>query len=261
MLEMVLRGEIEKPLRFLVMNADPGMEGKRTERTLRRYRQRCAEAGIDMITAPGPSLYNDLVSLPFTGGRRIDNPPFWTKDENGKRGKLLQKCTQVYKVAPMDRAIRRWLMQKHAITQGMLRPGLVEKWIGFAQDEWHRCSESDTAYIQFRFPLIERQMDKAKCVCYFLDRGLELPQRSVCVACFANGLDYFKNLYENEPDEWEMAVEVDNSVEQWKRLGITEQEVYVSSSLVRLRDLPAMSFGGEREDMSEHHCNSGSCFL
>lgn len=261
MLEMVLRGEIEKPLRFLVVNADPGMEGGRTERNLRFYRERCAKAGIDIITAPGPNLYNDLVSLPFTGSKRLDNPPFWTKDESGKRGRLRQKCTQLYKIASMDRAVRKWMSQKHGVTQGMLRPALVEKWIGFCSDEWHRCSESDVAYIKFRYPLIELKMSKQDVLEKFKSYGMAVPKRSVCSGCPFNGLDHFKDMYENEPSSWEQAVEIDNSLEKWRGLGITEQEPFVSSSLIRLRDLPAMNFGMDAEDMSEHHCNSGVCFL
>jgi hypothetical protein len=258
---MVLRGDIEKPRRFVVMTADPGMEGPSSHRVARSYRARCAEAGIDVITAPGPNLYNDLVSLPSTGRTRIDNPPFWTKGLDGKRGKLRQGCTEHYKIDPMKREIRRWMAQRHGISAGMLRAGLVESWIGFASDEWHRCSESETAYITFRFPLIERKMDKAACVGYFLKHDLPIPRRSVCLACFANGLDYYADLYANDRDSWERAVEVDNAVEKWKALGITEQEVFVSASLTRLRDLPAINFGKEREDMTEHHCNSGVCFL
>lgn len=260
LLEMVLRGELERPLRFVVINADPGMERPHTYRVNREMRARCADAGIDIITAPGPNLYNDLVSLPFTGKRRADNPPYWTKDENGKRGKLKQKCTDHYKIAAMDRALREYLRSKHGV-RGCLRSGFVEKWIGFAADEWHRCSESDVQYIRLRFPLIEMKLDRAMVAGKFLQWGVQVPRGSVCTACFANGLMLYKDMYENDKDEWERAVEVDNSVEKWKALGITKQEVFVSSSLTRLRDLPAISFGINDEDMTEHHCNSGVCFL
>lgn len=162
----------------------------------------------------------------------------------------------------MDRALRTYLSMKHGISHNTkrLRPGLVEKWIGFAHDEWHRCSEADSQYITFRFPLIELKMDKAKCVGWYMQRHLAMPPRSVCNACFANGLDHFRQMYIERPNDWAQAVAVDNALETWKGR-ITEQEVFVSSSLIRLRDLPAIDFGEEREDLSEHHCNSGVCFL
>ncbi len=261
LLEMVLRGEIEKPLRFLVMNSNPGMEDKRSYWMIREYRKRCREAGIDIITAPGGNLYTDIANFEFSGNNRLDNPPYWTKNEDGSRGRLRQRCTGFYKIEPMKRALRRYISQKHGISTDCLRPGLVESWIGFGADEWHRCSESNVQYITLRYPLIEMGMDRAKVAGWYLERGISMPPRSVCNACFANGLSHFKEMYHERPDDWDQAVEVDNAVEQWKSLGLTEQQVYVSGSLIRLRDMPAMNFGFEDEDMTEHHCNSGVCFL
>lgn len=237
------------------------MERSCSYKTVREYRQRCHEAGIDFITAPGPNLYHDTLNFESNGSTRMDNPPFWTKDENGKRGKLIQGCTGYYKIAPMRRALAQYLKRKHGVGPGSYRDGFVESWIGFTKDEWHRCSESDVAYIRLRFPLIEAGVTKEGVISGFLKLGKTPPQRSVCVGCFANGLQFFKDMYENSPDDWEKAVEVDDAVAKWKERGITKNEVFVSSSLIRLRDFPAMNFGQQDEDMSEHHCNSGVCFL
>lgn len=214
-----------------------------------------------MLIAPGPDLYRDIVNLPFSGRKRIDNPPYWTKNEDGSRGKLKQGCTQHYKIAPIRTELRRYLAQKHGVSQGCLRAGMVETWVGFAQDEWHRCSESDVQYITFRYPLIDLKMDRAQVAGYFLKNEIPLPSRSVCLACFSNGLDHYRDMHANRPADWERAVEVDDAVAQWQRLGITKQEVFVSPTLIRLRDLPTINFGAEDENMEEHHCNSGVCFL
>jgi hypothetical protein len=261
LLEMVLRGELEKPRNFLVMNADPGMEDSRTYRFVQDARERCIASGINFITAPGPNLYHDLLNTVSNGATRVDNPPYWTKSADGKLGRLMQKCTRQFKIAPMDRALRRYMEQKHSISAGLLRPGLVEKWIGFAADEWHRCSDSPQQYIRFRFPLIERKMDRPAIDRWYDESGIPKPPRSVCSACFANGLDYFREMYANRPDDWRKAVAVDDSISIWKAAGITDHEPFVSSSLIRLRDLPAIGFGVDSEDLSEHHCNSGACFL
>lgn len=263
LLEMVLRGEIEKPFRFVVINSDPGMEDSRTYAFVRESRRRCQAAGIDYITASGPNLWVDIVNSVNNGATRIENPPFWVKKEDGSRGALSQKCTGHYKIAPMDRALRHYMAQKHGVQWNTkrIRAGLVEKWIGFAADEWHRCSESTQKYIVLRFPLIDRKIDKAMCAGYYLKHGIAMPPRSVCAACFSNGLAYFKEMYETRPLDWEKAVDVDNAVETGNDRGITQYPVFVSASLIRLRDMPAMNFGMEDEDLTEHHCNSGVCFL
>lgn len=260
-LEMILRGEWERPFRLVVLNADPGMEDSRTYRFVRDTRRRCQAAGIDYITANGPSLYADLVNMISNGAKRIDNPPFWVKKPDGKVGQLIQGCTQIYKIAPMRRALRNYLATKYGVTNGVLRSGFVDMWIGFAADEWHRCSESDVNYIRNTFPIIEQKWDRAMIEGWFLNTGTPKPPRSVCAACFSNGLDYFEEMYRERPEDWEKAVDVDNAVEKWHLCGITDYPVFVSKSLIRLRDMPAMNFGTDREDLSEHHCNSGVCFL
>lgn len=112
-----------------------------------------------------------------------------------------------------------------------------------------------------RFPLVEEKITKADCLAGFERWGIAPPPRSVCVACFANGLGYFRDMYRERPADWQKAVEVDNAVEQWNKRGITEQEVFVSRSLIRLRDMPAMGFGQDDPALEEQHCNSGACFI
>lgn len=287
--EMVLRGDIERPKHLVVINADPGMEDSRTYRFVRDTRRRCLDAGIDYINAQGPDLFRDIINTVANGATRIDNPPFWcfkapqpfdslegmytqiaelrralpASEFNKHRGRLAQGCTTYYKIDPMRRALRGYLEKKHGIKPGQLasRPGTVETWIGFAQDEWHRCSDSDVAYITLRYPLIEKLMSKKDCVGYFLGNKIPMPPRSVCNACFANGLDHYRDMYMDRPDDWAQAVEVDNSIERWHEQGITKYPVFVSGSLMRLRDMPAANFGSNDEDLTEHHCNSGVCFL
>lgn len=261
LLEMILRGIIERPFRFVVLNADPGMEDSRTYEFVREARRRCHSIGIDYITASGPDLWVDLVNMVSNGAHRIDNPPFWCKKPDGKRGKLTQGCTQHYKIAPMRVALRKYIATKYNIAHAELRPGLVEMMIGFAADEWHRCSESDVAYIKNSFPFVDAKMDRKEIDRQYDILGIPTPPRSVCAACFSNGLEYFKDMHGERPNDWEKAVDVDNAVEHWHTRGITDYPVFVSASLLRLRDMPAMNFGMEDEDLSEHHCNSGSCFL
>ncbi len=67
-------------------------------------------------------------------------------------------------------------------------------------------------------------------------------------------------MYENRPEDWPKAVAVDDAVRDMRHVGIKE-EVYVSATLIPLRDLPSINFGAEDEDLTEHHCNSGACFI
>lgn len=258
LLELLIRGEIERPERLVVINSDPGMEDSRTYHFVREARRKCLNMGIAYITAPGPNLYLDIVNSRPTLISRMDNPPFWVRNPDGTAGKLRQQCTKFYKIAPMRRVLRRYLDQ---IGRPKFRPGLVETWIGFAYDEWHRCSQSEVAYITLRYPLVEMRLDRSRIEELYVEWGIPKPPRSVCCACFSNGLDYYRDMYLERPDDWEKAVEVDNAIEFWHEQGITKLPVYVSKTLIRLRDLPVLNFGTDEADWSEHHCNSGACFI
>lgn len=261
LLEMVLRGHIEKPKNFLVLNADPGMEDARSYEFVAAAKLRCADAGIDFVTARGPSLYREIVDLKQSGRIRFDNPPYWTKNRTtGKLGRMRQKCTGFYKIEPMRRALRRYLNERFGVSLVSKRLPKVEQWIGFAADESSRSSVSEVKYCLNRYPLIELGMDRAKVEGYYLKHGIVKPPRSVCVACFANGLAHFEDMYFNRPDDWDKAVAVDDAVRDLSQVGIRD-EVFVSQSLVPLRDLPSKDFLRGTKEGAEKRCNSGVCFL
>lgn len=258
---MVLRGDIERPDPFLVMRADPGMENQESREFAFDIEMRCKLAGIDFITAPGPNLYADLVTFKERGVTRIDNPPYWTRNrETGRLGQMKQKCTGVYKIAPMRRALRTYLHEKFGVSLVTKRLPKVETWIGYAAHEQHRVKESNVKYITLRYPLIEGGWDSFKTEWYYRENGITKPPRSVCNACFANGLVMLEDMYRNRPADWDQAVEVDDAIRDMRSVGIKD-EVFVSSTLVPLRDLPAMGFKKADANYVDHKCNSGVCFL
>jgi 3'-phosphoadenosine 5'-phosphosulfate sulfotransferase (PAPS reductase)/FAD synthetase len=263
LLEMVLRGEIAMPRNFVVLNADPGMENKRTYELVASMKQRCADAGVRFETVQGRNLYQDLLGL-VKNPKRIDNPPFWTKDKNGKIGRLNQKCTDKYKIKPMDQAVRRILKEKYRISIKTKRimTGAVEKWIGMAADETRRISEPKAKYQFFRYPLMEMGMTTSDVTDYFIKRGLPMPPRSVCNACFANGLTFFRDMANERPEDFEMACKVDDIVRHGLKCCGVHDEVYVSSTCIPLRQLHAMNFKlPDIKEQDKHACNSGYCFV
>ena len=262
LLWMVLRGEITPKGQFVVMNADPGMEDSRTYIYVAEMKQRCLDAGIEFITAKGPNLFDDLLNM--EGKKRIDTPPFYVTNPQGKTGKLMQQCTAVYKIAPMDRQLRMILHRDFGINpKGTPPVRSVEKWIGFHAGEWHRVSESGKKYTYFRFPLIEMNMDDAQVAGYFLKNNLPKPPRSVCNACFANSIPYFRDMHTNRKQDWEKAVAVDDAI----RHGIpnVKGEAFVLRYRVPLKDLPSMGWkpeGYDPEKDKEQNCNFGGyCFV
>ena len=284
---MSIRGEIEPPDVFVVAN--PGMENSLTYKYVDWVFEQARSVGIRCIKAPGPNLYEDLLSFKADGLHRIDNPPLWVKKSNGY-GRALQKCTAKYKIAPMNRAIRQVLFELFgcSVTTKRLPEGIVDRWIGFAADEQHRipktkslplmeyaCSvdelfcysdsrkQTDPKYTTFRYPLIEMGLDKQGCINWFNDRNLPIPPRSVCNACPFNGLATLKEMYLNRPDDWMQAVRVDDEIRDCSSVGLTEGPCFVSSTLKPIRQLPELNFlqSEGTEDDDSYSCDSGYCFL
>lgn len=267
MLWMILLGLIERPKYFAVFNADPGMEHSGTAPFVTAMKERCRDAKIDFITAAGPNLLADLLTLKGTNKRRIDNPPLWTPGTRGI-GKLKQNCTKHYKIAPMDREIRKWLHNRWGIRPNnskWLGKQTVEKWIGFTADEKDRAEGvkkyPHCRYVTCRFPLIEAGLTKTDVVNEFLKRDLPIPPRSMCVACPYHGLRSLKEMHDERPADWSRAVEVDDSVRDLTQIGVLSP-CYVSQTLVPLKELAIRGFDlGDVVANDLHSCPSGSCFI
>lgn len=248
------------PDSFLVLTANPGMEDSRTYPHIDEMQEHGRRAGFTCLTVDGPNLYEDILALPANGRTRLDNPPYWTDGGNGKEGRLKQGCTKYYKIAPMDRALRVYLEERHEISRksGRVPQNCVEKWIGFGIGEVERIKPSQVKYSYFRYPLIERKTDVAA---FFEEIRQPMPPRSVCNACFSNGVNHYRDMYESRLDDWAQAVAVDEAVRDWSKIGV-RNPVYVSKTLRPLRELAANDFQlPGRENSEEYSCDSGHCFL
>lgn len=264
LLWMILLDKISIPNNFVVLNADPGMENSFTYQYVDMMKEKCKEKGIEFYKVQGENLYSDIVTLGLTNKKRLDTPAYWTKNEKGERGKLRQSCTFKYKIEPMDRKIRQLLKEKFGINPKAKRIGnnIVEKWIGFTYSEVERVKPSRRKYSYFQYPLIEMKMHNDDVINFFIENNLSIPPRSVCNACFANGLSTLKDMYRNRPEDWKQAVSVDNAVRNWSQIGV-KSEVYVSRTLIPLSELERVDFNlDELKDLeNEYSCDSGYCFL
>lgn len=233
------------------------MEGAPTYRHVEAMQQRCRDAGLHAVTVPGPDLAQDLVSLESSERTRLDNPPFFTRSESGKKGRLVQKCTKFYKIDPMDRYLRSWMAQEFGIpASGRPKPNTVEKWIGFAADERHRIDAPRQAYQYFRFPLVELGATKVDAARYILSIGEELPPPSVCRACPANSIATFRKMRDEDPEGFELACQIDEQIRDLTSVGVRE-EAFVSSSLRPVREIVD---DDDEPDDEPGACDSGYCF-
>jgi len=261
LLAMVLDGEIPRPRNFIVLNADPGMENTETYAIVAEYEAECKRHGIPFLRTRR-NLYEEILALKSSKKTRFDTPPLWTKDPvTGKRGRLLQKCTYAYKIAPMDRALRLWMDETLGVpkTSKNIGTGTVSKWIGFSDDEWSRVKTPRVKYTVFEYPLIDRRMKDADLSAYLYKAGRRVPPRSVCSGCYANDVGYFKQMFIERPHNWDQAVAIDDAIRDLTQIGV-RHECFVSSTLVPLRVMAAMNFEN-LQDQELVACHTGHCFV
>jgi len=269
-LKMVECGMIEKPQRFSLVCADPGMESSVSmDFRDRDARQICAAAGIGFVVAGGPDLYRDIQDAANGNKDRLDTPPFWTQNDDGTVGQLTQQCTREYKIRPMNRAVRRELLRIWGIPTGpkgnrAIAVGAVEQWIGFTADEQHRfddlLKQPHAKFTTFRCPLIELGLTKSDVVGMYKQRGWKMPIMSICNGCPFTGLRALKDKHDNRPDDWAQAVTIDESCRDLTSIGV-KNPCYVSRTMIPLRELAEMNF--ELVDPIENdlaQCLSGVCF-
>jgi hypothetical protein len=276
LLWMVLNGELKKPDNFAVLTADPGMENSLTYEYVKLMHAKCAEAGIKAVLVDGPNLVTDIMDFDKRRARkRFDNPPYWNAGVDGRIGRLRQYCTAHYKIRPMNRAMRLIMEEMIGIPRKSSRipEKSVCKWIGFSHDEVMRIKPSGQRYTEFQYPLIDMKMKKEDVLRYFLERGLPIPPRSVCNACFSNGIATYKEMYRNRPKDWEQAVAIDEAVRDMSDVGV-RMPCFVSKTCMPLARLAELDFNIDMinaeiqvlgyklsaKDDDNMSCDSGYCF-
>lgn len=263
---MVLRGDIQKPKNFIVVNADPGMENRDTYPYINLLEKKCKESEIPFLRT-SRNLYREIMDLKKSKKKRFDTPAFYTKNrETGKIGRLNQRCTGAYKIEGMHRIVRIWMDENLGISRFSKRIGndILCEWVGFSSDEWHRIKD-DTYKRKFAFieyPLLKLGMTKEDCENYMLKNNLPVPPPSVCNACFANSIETFKKMSQDRPEDFEQACLVDEQIRDLTCIGVRDL-CYVSSTCIPLRQLKEMNFILPKEiiEKDTKNCHSGRCFL
>lgn len=255
---MVLRGEIPPP--DVVMSANPGMEAAASLAYIKRMQAECAKVGLPCYTVSGPNLYQEILDLKSSKRTRFDTPAYYVLNDDGTEGKLNQRCTSHFKIAPMNRACRVELEKRLGISRrsSKLPRAIVEKWIGFSASEVSRIKPPTERWSCFHYPLIDLGMTNDRVVGYFLKHDLPMPPRSVCNGCFANDLDYFRDMHANRPEDWKQALAVDDAIRDWKSIGV-KQPVFITRCCKSLRALEASNFQVDGDTRNES-CDSGYCF-
>ncbi len=235
------------PVYDLVAFCDLGKEPPWVIKQVEFIEKACNSAGIPFVVLQSP-LYKDYLNN--FGKSRVVSIPFWTVDQDGKKGKMMRNCTMDYKINLIQKYVR-WEMLGYTKGQRTKPEDIKahEMHIGFSTEEQQRCKENPHKMFINKFPLVEMGLERKDNYAYIRDTwGLET-KASACSFCPFHRNYFFQYLRYNEPEEYKAVVEFDDLLEKNQPKTNIRSKLYISRSRKRIADL------------LPEECKDAECFL
>lgn len=160
------------------------------------------------------NLRDEIVGA-MTGRNRMDaRPPFYVRSVRRnvlqREGMLRRQCTQDFKIYPIQQKVRELIGLKKR--QRGPKKIVVEQWIGISTDEAMRMKPSRLSYVRHRWPLIESDFNRQKCIEWCEERQYPRPPKSACTFCPYTDNARWKDMRENDPESFADAVAIDTLI-------------------------------------------------
>lgn len=200
---------------------------------------------VDIVTAG--NLREDSLSKPGW----LVSMPLHIMNADGRGGILTRKCTNGYKLRPIQRRLRE-------LGATAKRPATVL--VGISRDEAQRMKPARVKYIVNEWPLVERGMTRHDCVRWLAAHGYPEPPKSACVVCPFRDDRSWRRMRDQSPAEWASAVAFDDQVRdaaQTKK----PTTAYLHRKLMPLPmvDLSTPQERGQMELFEGGECDGFSC--
>lgn len=201
---MSTKGELPKP--DCAIFADTGAEPKAVYAWLDWLEK---QVSFPVYRVSSGNLHHDILRNTNTTGQRFAVVPWHIVKPNGQSAIGRRQCTAEYKIKPIIKKTRELVGLKPRQVCKTLKTYM---WIGISTDEIQRMKESKYKYIQNVFPLIEKRMKRTDCIQWMHENGYPTPPRSSCVFCPFHNDSEWKNLKDNFPEDFAVAVNIDNVI-------------------------------------------------
>lgn len=223
------------PIYDAVLFCDLGLEPDWVMNQVLFIKEACEWSGIPFYIL-NSTLYEDYMNN--FGTKRVTSIPFWSVDENGKKGRMMRNCTLDYKIAIMQNFVR-WELLGYKKGQRTKPEDIKahEMHLGFSKEEEHRCKENKHKMFINKFPLCEMNLVRADNYAYIKDVwGLET-KASACCFCPFHTNYFFQYIKENHKYDYDRTIEFDQMLEDQQPNTKIRSKLYISKSRKRIKDL------------------------
>jgi hypothetical protein len=156
------------------------------------------------------NIQDDILTALAPGGNQFASAPFYTLNEQGKKGMGRRQCTREYKITPIAKKIRELCGLKPR--QRFPKTEHVEVWVGISTDEVMRMKPSRFWWQKNVWPLIEKKMSRTDCLKWYEGKGFKIPVKSACIGCPFHDDKFWIDMRDNRPKEFASAVEFDKKM-------------------------------------------------
>lgn len=198
---MAACGEVG-PMPDCAIFADTGWEPKHVYEHLDRL-EKLLPFPVHRVSAG--NLRDTIGATRPKGNYLVLDIPVFVMTDGQPGGMTNRSCTRNYKIVPIQRKVRELvgLTRKRAP-----KVPIVEQWIGISLDETIRMKPNREAWIESRWPLIEKRMSRNDCLRWMERNGFEEPRKSSCIGCpFHSGHEW--RAVRDDPEAWADAIEID----------------------------------------------------
>lgn len=205
------------PVYDAVIFCDLGGEANWVYDQVKFMQHACGDAGIPFYILNEKNLYDDYIKN--FGTSRVVTIPFWSIDENGKKGKLTRHCTIDYKILQIQKFFR-WTLLGYKKGQHIKSEDVQahEMHIGFSLEEKHRIFDSKHKMFINKFPLVEMGIERKDNYAYVRDVwGLET-KASACLMCPFHTNYFFEYIKQYSTTDYEKVLVFDDLLENNKKI-------------------------------------------
>lgn len=227
------------PIFDAILFCDLGGEREWVYRQVDFIKEQCMKVGIPFYVLRNKNLKEDYMQN--YRKNRVVTIPFWSVDENGKKGKMTRHCTIDYKIIQMQNFVR-WELLGYRKGQRTKAEDVQahEMHIGFTAEEQQRIFDSKHKLFVNKFPMVEMGLTRADNYAYVKEYwGLET-KGSACLFCPFHTNYFFYECKNSCLNDYKTITDFDGILEHGtpnSRIGVPNSKIYISRSRKRIKDL------------------------
>lgn len=220
----------------LIIFADTGAETRQTYQHVTHIFGLLAAAGYNtaVVCKKHKDGSNASILDEPNSNNRVGTAPYFTLNGDGSKGMLRRQCTREYKITPIQKQIRSELGY---VPRQIIPRHSVNLWLGISIDEVHRMKDNPDKWLVNVYPLIDWNWDRAKCLVYCKEKlGYTVP-KSACYFCpFTHHSEWIRRK-QIEPENFQLAVELDERIRNMPQFGSVKQPCYIHPSCYPLAEV------------------------